>query len=76
MYLVNFGLLKNLESTNDHLEIEKFEKNLDLGATQQCFLSQDDPTNICFQCFVSNLTKNLILTTKFKKLIINNLIQN
>jgi hypothetical protein len=38
MYLVNFGLLKNLESTNDHLEIEKFEKNLDLGATQQYLL--------------------------------------
>jgi hypothetical protein len=31
--LVNFGLLKSLELTNDHLEFEKLEKNFDLGAT-------------------------------------------
>jgi len=33
MYFVNFGLLKSLELTNDHLEFEKLEKNFDLGAT-------------------------------------------
>jgi len=33
MYLVNFGLLKSLELTNDHLEFENLEKNFDLGAT-------------------------------------------
>jgi hypothetical protein len=38
MYLVNFGLLKNLKSTNDHLEIENLERNFDLGATQQYIL--------------------------------------
>ncbi len=32
MYLVNFGLLKNLESTNDHLDVEILERNFDLGA--------------------------------------------
>jgi hypothetical protein len=38
MYLVNFGLSKNLKSTNDHLEIENFERNFDLGATQKYLL--------------------------------------
>jgi hypothetical protein len=33
MYLVNFGLLKTLKITNDHLEFENLEKNFDLGAT-------------------------------------------
>jgi hypothetical protein len=33
MYLVNFGLLKSTELTNDHLEIENLERNLDLRAT-------------------------------------------
>jgi hypothetical protein len=31
--LVNFGLFKNLELTNDHLEFEKLGKKIDLGAT-------------------------------------------
>ncbi len=31
--LVNFGLLKSLELTNDHLELKKLEKNFDLGVT-------------------------------------------
>lgn len=38
MYLINFGLLKNLELINDHLEIEILERNFDLGATQQYLL--------------------------------------
>ncbi len=29
----NFGFLKSLELTNDHLEFENLEKNFDLGAT-------------------------------------------
>jgi len=29
----NFGLLKSLELTNDHLEFENLEKKFDLGAT-------------------------------------------
>jgi hypothetical protein len=38
MYLVHFELLKNLELTNDRLEIENLERNFDLGATQQYLL--------------------------------------
>jgi hypothetical protein len=33
MYLVNFGLLKSLELTNDHLKIGNLERNFDLRAT-------------------------------------------
>jgi hypothetical protein len=33
IYLLNFGLLKNSKLTNiDYLEIEKLDRNFDLGA--------------------------------------------
>jgi hypothetical protein len=31
MYFVNFELLKSLELTNDHLEIQNLEKKIKLG---------------------------------------------
>jgi len=34
MYLVNYGQLKSLELTINHLEIGKLERNFDLGATK------------------------------------------
>jgi hypothetical protein len=34
MYIVNFGLLKSLKLTIDHLEVGKLKRNFDLEATK------------------------------------------
>jgi hypothetical protein len=82
MYLITFRLFKNLELTNDHLEIRNLKKTIGLGplydATidiNEFFVSLNDPKNRCFEYSTSNSIKNLILTIKLlEKSKINNLI--
>jgi hypothetical protein len=82
MYLISFRLFKNIELTNDHLEVEDLKKKIRLrppyDATidvNEFLTSLNDPTNRCFKYFISNSTKNLILITKLlEKFKINNVV--
>jgi hypothetical protein len=82
IYLINFRLFKNIELTNDHLEIGNLKNFFHLGPLYDATIdmndflaSLNDPTNRCFEYFISNSIKNLILTTKLlEKFKISNLV--
>jgi hypothetical protein len=82
MYLINFRLFKNIELTNDRLEVEDLKKKFGLRPLydvtidiNEFFASLNGPTNRCFKYFISNSIENLILITKLlEKFKINNLV--
>lgn len=66
MYLVNYRLFKNIELTNDYLEVGNLKNFFGLGPLYDAtidindfFASLNDPTNRCFEYFISNSIKKL-----------------